>query len=895
MDSGNLPDDFLLKDKDQNKASVLVPVLTLRELNISDPAALVVDHNSYVVLNTEGAHTSMATADFDLSAAILRSKKIEAPVLYRGIVHSFNSVNNLELKVLLASPSAYLANPKTKSLNAPMLIGSVIPLVTAVRARVTVRILISGSLSMFSDRFFGSEVQKAGNSTRHEKSGHKQFLFEYERLGYTSVSLTRQIPLRPLEMNSIPPPQNNLGWCIHAAIKSSSLEDHLSCKQHRHEEGTIVRPESYYCTWLENYKYVCFHFGGASTLQVIVDFLQMVASKKDQTQLWASSSTPYSLIPVAEFVEAIRQSRYGNSIKTNPISSPPITQPSSSPDFSLPTMKGYGGAASILGVMAIVLQMQSLLILAGCPLDLSGSNVTLVASVCSNHDDRGKCCRYINAFVAVSIGHYANATSNLGVDSDVSEVCLHSVLGTLELYGVPPNATADNCDVSLLEESDCKRCINASIMYLHHIIEAEDNVTLNTCRDATFVALASQADNVSAVEFASYFFGAPGLSTAVSRTSSSSTSPNNSPSSPVTASPSELSLSISNNESHHPYHLTLIPGVAIVVTTISVMLLLVLIFLIHRKGRELDNSHSLKPSKEPFPFLSGQTIPGGFPMFQKFNYKETKKATNNFSTIVGQGGFATVYKAQFTDDLVAAVKRMNKVPEQAEDEFCREIELLARLHHRHLATLKRFCFEKKERFLLYEYMENGSLKDYFHSLVITPLSWQMRIQIAIDVANALEYLHFYCDPPLCHSDIESINILLDENFVAKVADFGLAHASKEGSIYLEPINIDLTEKSNVYNYGVLLLELVSARQAIQDNKNLIEWSQLYIALESRLHELVDPRLDDSFNYDQLQTVMSIVRWCTQNEGRARPSIKQVLRLLYEILDPLHDGFVEAVL
>ncbi|GMH24667.1 hypothetical protein Nepgr_026510 [Nepenthes gracilis] len=133
-DSGNLPDDFLLKDKDQNKASVLVLVLTLRELNISDPAALVVDHNSYVVLNSEGAHTSMATADFDLSAAILRSKKIEAPVLYRGIVHSFNPVNNLESKVLLASPSTYSANPKTKSLNAPMLIGSAIPLVTVVHA-----------------------------------------------------------------------------------------------------------------------------------------------------------------------------------------------------------------------------------------------------------------------------------------------------------------------------------------------------------------------------------------------------------------------------------------------------------------------------------------------------------------------------------------------------------------------------------------------------------------------------------------------------------------------------------------------------------------------------------------------------------------------------------------
>ncbi|GMH10725.1 hypothetical protein Nepgr_012566 [Nepenthes gracilis] len=104
-----------------------------------------------------------------------------------------------------------------------------------------------------------------------------------------------------------------------------------------------------------------------------------------------------------------------------------------------------------------------------------------------------------------------------------------------------------------------------------------------------------------------------------------------------------------------------------------------------------------------------------------------------------------------------------------------------------------------------------------------------------------------------------------------------------------------SRKGNVYNYEMIFFELVFEARAIQDNKNLIEWSQLYISLESRLHELVDPRLDDSFDYNQLQTVMSIVRWCTHNEGRARPCIKQVLRLLYEISDPLHDGFVEAVL
>lgn len=193
----------------------------------------------------------------------------------------------------------------------------------------------------------------------------------------------------------------------------------------------------------------------------------------------------------------------------------------------------------------------------------------------------------------------------------------------------------------------------------------------------------------------------------------------------------------------------------------------------------------------------------------------------------------------------------------------------------------------------------------------TPLSWHTRIQISIDVANALEYLHFYCDPPLCHRDIKSSNILLDENLVAKVADFGLAHASKDGSICFEPVNTEikgtpgymdpayvitqeLTEKSDVYSYGVVLLELITGRRAIQDNKNLIEWAEMFMTSESKITELVDPNIGDSYEFDQLQTLLAIVRWCTQKEGRARPSIKQVLRLLYECADPMHSGFVESM-
>ncbi|KAJ6716610.1 hypothetical protein OIU74_009196 [Salix koriyanagi] len=561
-------------------------------------------------------------------------------------------------------------------------------------------------------------------------------------------------------------------------------------------------------------------------------------------------------------------------------------------------MVAYRHALLVLGLLAFIAkQLPSTM--ADCPLDLSGSNFTLAAAMCSDKDKRGQCCRYINAFVAVSIARYANATSNLGVASNVSDICLRSISQTMQLYGVPSNATvfcgfgtkvlvnyecrgrttvtqmlespkyesvAQNCRLPLSLKSDCKRCLNAGIIYLHHLVGTDNNVTLSTCRDATFTALASQFDDALAVEIASCFFGVQGLNIPSEPPPSADTP--EAPPTPLTAAgPSQVMLGLPLKATHRPYHLTLIPIVGIAITTVAFVMLIVLIVLIRRKSRELDESENIDKTFSraiPPPRPTRKFQEGPASMLRKFSYKETMKATDNFNTIIGQGGFGTVFKAEFSGGLVAAVKRMNKVSEQAEEEFCREIELLARLHHRHLVALRGFCIKKNERFLMYEYMANGSLKDHLHSPG-SPLSWQTRMQIAIDVANALEYLHFYCDPPLCHRDIKSSNILLDENFVAKVADFGLAHASKDGSICFEP-----------------------------ESRNLVEWSQIFMASDSRLPELVDPRIRDSFDMDQLQTIVTIVRWCTQREGRARPSIKQVLRLLYESSDPMHSGFVRAV-
>ncbi|XVE49386.1 hypothetical protein DITRI_Ditri01bG0079500 [Diplodiscus trichospermus] len=146
-----------------------------------DPLAMVIDHTSYAVSETEGDHTLIASDDFIKSDVILGSKKIEAPLLFQGIGHSLNPANSLVLKVLSASPSAYSANPKSKLSTPPSLTGSAISLVSIVQARNNARILITGSLSMFSNRFFRSGVQKAGSQTKHKKSGNEQFLTELSK------------------------------------------------------------------------------------------------------------------------------------------------------------------------------------------------------------------------------------------------------------------------------------------------------------------------------------------------------------------------------------------------------------------------------------------------------------------------------------------------------------------------------------------------------------------------------------------------------------------------------------------------------------------------------------------------------------------------------------------
>ncbi|XP_020599876.1 probable receptor-like protein kinase At5g18500 [Phalaenopsis equestris] len=284
-----------------------------------------------------------------------------------------------------------------------------------------------------------------------------------------------------------------------------------------------------------------------------------------------------------------------------------------------------------------------------------------------------------------------------------------------------------------------------------------------------------------------------------------------------------------------------------------------------------------------------------------FTLRDLELATNRFSkdNVLGEGGYGIVYRGQLINGTPVAVKKLLNNLGQAEKEFRVEVEAIGHVRHKNLVRLLGYCVEGTQRMLVYEYVNNGNLEQWLHGVLRqrAPLTWEARIKILLGTAKALAYLHEAIEPKVVHRDIKSSNILIDVEFNAKVSDFGLAKLLGAGKSHIttrvmgtfgyvapEYANTGLlNEKSDIYSFGVVLLEAITGRDPVDYGRptnevNLVDWLKMMVG-SRRSEEVVDPTILEKPSTRALKRALLTALRCVDPDSEKRPRMGQVARML----------------
>ncbi|KAM5564484.1 G-type lectin S-receptor-like serine/threonine-protein kinase SD2-5 [Rosa sericea] len=342
----------------------------------------------------------------------------------------------------------------------------------------------------------------------------------------------------------------------------------------------------------------------------------------------------------------------------------------------------------------------------------------------------------------------------------------------------------------------------------------------------------------------------------------------------------------SGSKKHFPY--------IVIIAVSTVVVICGLLFAGYRYyQRKRDAPPSPEDTSEEDNFLENLT---GMPI--RFSYKDLQTATNNFSKKLGQGGFGSVYEGVLPDGTRLAVKKLEGIG-QGKKEFRAEVSIIGSIHHLHLVRLRGFCAEGSYRLLAYEYMANGSLDKWIFRKKDEEflLDWETRFNIAVGTAKGLAYLHEDCDSKIIHCDIKPENVLLDNNYHAKVSDFGLAKLmTREQSHvfttmrgtrgYLAPewiTNYAISEKSDVYSYGMLLLEIIGGRKNYDPSetseKSHFPSYAFKMLEEGKLKDIFDPKVNIDDVDERVSTAVMVALWCIQEDMTLRPAMTKVVQML----------------